>query len=76
LYVNMDGVGEFDWRQHHKSLGEQLWYMYQFEIETDLEINLYDEQIRKVLPQKILLQIIPSIKDASSAIRSDGQREN
>ena len=72
----MDGAGEFDWRQHHRSLGEQLWYMYQFEIETDLEINLYDEQIRKVLPQKILLQITPSIKDASSAIRSDGQREN
>jgi hypothetical protein len=47
----MDGAGEFDWRQHHKSLGEQLWYMYQFEIETDLEINLYDEQIRKVLSQ-------------------------
>lgn len=44
----MDGPGEFDWRQHHKSLGEQLWYMYQFEIETDLEINLYNDQIRKV----------------------------
>jgi hypothetical protein len=55
----MDGAGEFDWRQHHKSLGEQLWYMYQFEIETDLEINLYDEQIRKVLwyfPTNILIK--------------------
>jgi hypothetical protein len=44
----MDGASEFDWRQKHKTLDEQLWYMYLFEIETDLEINLYDEQIRKV----------------------------
>jgi hypothetical protein len=51
----MDGAGEFDWRQHHKSLGEQLWYMYQFEIETDLEIDLYEDQIKKVLyPNKTM----------------------
>jgi len=45
----MDNAGDLDWRHHHNSLGEQLWYMYQFKIETDLEIDLYEDQIKKVI---------------------------